>query len=75
MLPEKIIAAALERFQNSCAPLRSVRGGIFLRKMPLSNRGSWVQQFWNRCNSRGECLEMDNVRVDGQPPTIHLNSN
>lgn len=41
-----------ERFQNSLALLRAVKGGIFLRKMPLSNDGSGVQQFWNRCGVR-----------------------
>jgi len=39
----------LERFQNSRALFRVVKGGIFLRKMPLGSSGSGVHQFWNRC--------------------------
>jgi hypothetical protein len=37
-----------ERFQNSGALLRAVKGVIFLRKMPLGSGGSGAQQFWNR---------------------------
>jgi len=25
-----------------------MKGGIFLRKMPLKAYGSWIQQLWNR---------------------------
>jgi hypothetical protein len=31
-----------------------VKGGIFLKKMPLSSSGSGLQQFWNR-DSRADC--------------------
>jgi hypothetical protein len=52
---EKLAAAQpgfLERFQNSRALFRVVKGGIFLRKMPLGSSGSGVHQFWNRCRDR-----------------------
>src|ERR1022692_2393537 len=42
----------LERFHNSRALSGIVRGGIFLRKMPLDVSGFRVQQLWNRSNAK-----------------------
>ena len=46
--------ASLERFHNSYALSGFVRGGIFLRKMPLEGGGLGVQQLWNRCSTLPE---------------------
>src|SRR5665213_2732564 len=43
----------LERFHNSRALSSIVRGGIFLRKMPLDGSGFRVQQLWNRFRQNG----------------------
>ena len=51
-LPVTFPALPLERFHNSRALSGIVRGGIFLRKMPLDGSGFRVQQLWNRFNAK-----------------------
>jgi hypothetical protein len=50
-------AASIEWFQNSRALLRILKGGNFLRRMPLGTRGSGVRPFWNRYRRTGGEME------------------
>ena len=45
MNPSTCSTRGLERFQNVCALLSAVKGGIFLMKMPLSSGSSGAKQF------------------------------
>jgi hypothetical protein len=66
----------LKRFHHLRALSRIVQGGFPLREVPLSSRGFWVRQLWNRCSVhyctgasslrvigvRAPCLSFDHVR-------------
>jgi hypothetical protein len=57
-----------QRFQNSHAPFRVVKGVIFLRKMALSSCDFGVQQFWNRCGAAQIVIRIGKPLVS--PPEI-----
>jgi hypothetical protein len=59
---------ALERFQNSRALFRAVKGGILLRKMPLGSGGSGDHQSWNRCTPRTTGTRSWKIHVAGPHP-------
>ena len=42
-----------------------MKGGIFLRKMPLKAYGSWIQQLWNR--SKGSLPRNNKNKIGSNP--------
>jgi len=47
-----------------------VKGGIFLRKIPLNGAGSGVQQFWNRCKRAAGLFRMTESGERSQKPSL-----